>query len=193
MAETQTDRVQADPGSDRGLPGNILIWILIVSEFLVFVAALAGFAGARILAPDVFRAGVSHLSPLAGSVNTAILLTSGLCAALALEASDSGRKRLASRWLAAAALIGAGFVVVKILEYAAKIRLGLTIDTDNFFTLYYLITGFHLAHVIFGVLLFLLVAVWPSRDNVRSVTMFWHLVDLIWVMVFPVIYLTGNS
>ncbi len=182
----------ANTEADRGLPGNILVWILIISEFLVFAAALAGFAGARIHAPDVFRAGVAHLNPLAGSVNTAILLTSGLFAALALEASDSGRKRRASLWLAAAALLGAGFIVVKILEFAAKIRLGLTIDTDSFFTLYYLITGFHLAHVIFGVLLLVLVAVWPSRDNVRSVTMFWHLVDLIWVMVFPVIYLAGN-
>lgn len=184
---------QVSPTFDDGLPGNLLIWILIVSEVLVFTAALAGFAGARLFYPEMFRVGAAQLSPLAGSANTAILLTSGLFAALGLDASEEGRGRDASRWLGLAAFMGAGFSAIKIAEYAAKFRLGLTIDTNTFFTLYYLITGFHLAHVLFGVILLILVAARPRPDLVRPVAMFWHLVDLIWVMVFPVLYLAGSA
>lgn len=173
----------------RGLPGNPLIWVLILSEVAAFTAALAGFAVARLLDPETFATGAAALNPLAGSANTAILLTSGLMAAWALDAARRGETSAARRLLVAAATIGAVFVAIKIAEYAGKAAIGLTVDTNAFFTLYYLVTGFHLAHVVFGVAVLLLVAAFPQEDNVETGVAFWHMVDLIWVMVFPVFYL----
>lgn len=171
------------------LPGNPLIWVLILSELGVFTAALTGFSVARLIDPATFRAGAAALSPLAGSLNTALLLTSGLIAAWGLDAARRGGRRRTRLMLLAAAALGAGFVAVKIAEYVHKAGLGLTIDTNAFFTLYYLVTGFHLAHVAFGVGVLALVAAFPQEDNVESGVAFWHMVDLVWVMVFPVFYL----
>lgn len=173
----------------QGLPGNPLIWVLILSEIAAFSAALAGFGVARLLDPATFAKGAAALNPLAGSANTAILLTSGLFAAWALDAARRGETSATRRRLVAAASIGVVFVVVKIAEYAGKAAIGLTIDTDAFFTLYYLVTGFHLAHVAFGIAVLSLVAAFPEKENVETGVAFWHMVDLVWVMVFPVFYL----
>ena len=186
---TATTSTDERPDRAGRLPGNPLIWVLILSEIAVFTAALAGFSLARILNPDMFRAGVAALNPLAGSANTAILLTSGLLAAWALESARAGNRRSVRLYLCVSMALGALFVVIKVLEYVHKIELGLTIDTDAFFTLYYLITGFHLAHVLFGIGVLGLVAIFCEEENVETGVAFWHMVDLIWVMVFPVLYL----
>lgn len=171
------------------LPGNPLIWVLILSELAVFTAALTGFAVARLLDPPTFTAGARVLSPLAGALNTALLLTSGLVAAWGLDAARRGDVRRTRMLLLGAATLGLGFVAIKIAEYAHKAELGYGIDSDAFFTLYFLVTGLHLAHVAFGVGVLGLVAAFPREDNVETGVAFWHMVDLIWVMVFPVFYL----
>ncbi|WP_460018405.1 cytochrome c oxidase subunit 3 family protein [Magnetospira thiophila] len=176
-------------GPLSSLPGNPLMWILIWSELLVFGAALLGFAGARLLDPQTFAESQAHLDRLAGAVNTMILLTSGLCAALAVRVRSEGRNRASRRWMIAAMGIGVFFLVVKIIEYRAKLAQGLDIETNTFFTLYYLITGFHALHVVLG-LIILAVVIWKnSLENLETGAAFWHMVDLIWVLIFPVIYL----
>lgn len=186
---TATADAEHRPTQAGRLPGNPLIWVLILSEIAVFTAALAGFSLARILNREVFAAGTAALNPLAGSANTAILLTSGLFAAWALGAARRADRRATRLWLGLSASIGVLFIVIKIAEYVHKIALGLIIDTDAFFTLYYLVTGFHLAHVLFGIGVLGLVAAFPEEENVETGVAFWHMVDLIWVLVFPVIYL----
>lgn len=180
----------AAPAPEAGrLPANPLIWVLIVSEVAAFAAALAGFSVARMLDPATFGAGVATLDPPVGAANTAILLTSGAFAAWGLDAARLRHRRSARLWLALAAALGAAFVAAKIVEYAGKVALGHTIESDAFFTLYYLITGFHLAHAIFGVGVLLLVAAFCEEENVETGVAFWHMVDLVWVLVFPVFYL----
>ncbi len=171
------------------LPGNPLIWVLILSEIAAFSAALAGFSVARILDPETFATGARALDPVAGSLNTMVLLTSGLLAAHALGAARAGRVRRARLFLSGAGLLGLAFVGVKLSEYAAKSALGYGMESDAFFTLYYLVTGFHLAHVVFGIGVLGLIALFPAEDNVETGVAFWHMVDLIWVMIFPVFYL----
>ncbi|MFZ1679939.1 MAG: cytochrome c oxidase subunit 3, partial [Rhizobiaceae bacterium] len=92
-------------------------------------------------------------------------------------------------FLSGAGLLGLVFVAVKLSEYAAKAALGYGMETDAFFTLYYLVTGFHLAHVMFGIGVLGLIALFPARDNVETGIAFWHMVDLVWVMIFPIFYL----
>jgi nitric oxide reductase NorE protein len=176
-------------GPLSALPGNPLIWVLIASELAVFGLALAGFAGARAKNPSGFAMAQDQLNRLAGTINTATLLTSGLFAALANEARRSGDRRRA-RWnLAAAGLLGLVFLVVKGFEYAGEIAAGNDIDSSPFFTLYFLVTGFHALHVVLGIGVLAGVAIFDSVENIESGTAFWHMVDLIWIVVFPCFYL----
>lgn len=173
------------------LPGNPMMWILIGSEIAVFGAALIGFAGARIVNPDMFNTGQATLNKTAGALNTAVLLTSGLFAALAVEWRKVDRRSHSRLALLASALLGCIFAAVKIAEYAVKMDAGIGIETDTFYTLYFLITGFHLLHVFAGIIILALVAKWDSIENLETGAAFWHMVDMIWVLIFPVIYIIG--
>ncbi len=171
------------------LPGNPLMWVLILSELVVFGAFFVAFSVSRVLHPAMFLAGQAKLDRLAGGVNTMLLLTSGLAAALAVSACAAGDTRRCRRWLAGAGLLGVGFLGVKLAEYAGKASQGIGIDTDTFFTLFYLMTGFHAAHVILGLVILAVVAWKPSLENAETGAAFWHMVDLIWVLLYPIVYL----
>lgn len=170
-----------------GLPGNPMIWILILGELAVFGALLTGFSVARALDPSAFAASQSHLHAILGSVNTVVLLASGWLAAVALEqVRRGGSGRLA---LVGAMASGAVFVAMKAIEYADLASAGHGLEGDRFFTLYFLITGFHALHVVMGIAILGIVAIWNSLHNVETGTAFWHMVDLIWLLVFPILYL----
>jgi nitric oxide reductase NorE protein len=87
--------------------------------------------------------------------------------------------------------LGSVFVAIKLAEYLAKAQAGIGIETDTFFTLYFLLTGFHLLHVVLGIVILAAVAFSDSIDNLKTGTAFWHMVDLVWVMMYPLIYLIG--
>ncbi|MFH1804441.1 MAG: cytochrome c oxidase subunit 3 family protein [Pseudomonadota bacterium] len=176
-------------GGLENLPGHPLMWVLILSELVVFGAFLLTFSGARIVDPAGFAQSQLMLDRVTGGINTIILLTSGLFAVFAVRAIASGRIGLCRLWLALAAVAGVVFLVIKIVEYQAKFDAGIGIETDTFFTLYFLITGFHALHVGMGLGILGIVALSPSRINIETGVAFWHMVDLIWVLVFPVIYL----
>ncbi|PLX37320.1 MAG: copper oxidase [Hyphomicrobiales bacterium] len=175
-------------GPLSGLPGNPIMWLLIASELLVFGAAFVGYAGARIMDPQTFVESQDHLNRLAGALNTMVLLTSGYFAARAVAAIEAGDSRMNRLWLLAAGSLGVVFLIVKFFEYAEKAEAGIGMETNTFFTLYYLITGFHALHVVFGLVILAIIAKWNSLENIETGTAFWHMVDLIWVIVFPVIY-----
>lgn len=179
----------APPSALDQLPGELIMWILIVSEVLVFGAALTGFLGARALDPALFAASQGMLDRTAGALNTVVLISSGFCAAMAARAAQGARIALTRLWLACAAALGIVFLLVKAREYADKAARGVDIDTNAFFTLYYLITGFHALHVVAGLAILGVLAARPTPANVETGTQFWHMVDLVWVLIFPVIYL----
>ncbi len=186
---TTPTAVPASHAARESLPGNPMMWLLIAAELMVFGGGLIAYAGARALDPLAFLAAQSTLDRLAGTINTAVLLTSGLFAALAVVAREAGRRGVARGWLAAAAALGVVFLVVKAHEYGAEIAAGHGLGDGGFWTLYYLITGFHAVHVIFGILILGLVAWFDDVEHVETGTAFWHMVDLVWVVVFPCIYL----
>ncbi len=180
---------QDDWGPLSTLPGNPLMWVLILGEMLVFSAFFVIFAWQRTQQPALFNASQLHLDPVAGGLNTMVLLTSGLCAALAVQAITAGKVGRSRHWLSLTMALGLAFCVIKVMEYVDKLGVGLTPETNTFFSYYYLLTAFHLAHVIFGLGLLALAACYTSRQNVETVTAFWHMVDLIWVMLYPLLYL----
>ncbi len=185
----EQNTAEADWGPLSDLPGNPMMWLLICSELLVFGAAFLGFAVARALEPELFAQSQDTLDRLAGAINTLVLITSGYFAALAVDAQRRSESRQARGWIGAAVALGMVFLAVKWIEYADKADQGIGIETNNFYRLFYLTTGFHAAHVIFGIIILVIVGWKNSVENLETGTAFWHMVDLIWVILFPLIYL----
>ncbi len=176
-------------GPLSALPGNPLMWVLILSEMLVFTAFFALYAAQRTLDPALFTASQQQLDPVLGGINTLVLLTSGVCVAFAVEAISAKRRRRSRQWLGGAMLLGLTFCTIKIIEYADKFADGITPETNVFFGFYYGLTAFHFAHVVFGLMLLGLVSWRASTDNIETAAAFWHMVDLIWILLYPLIYL----
>jgi nitric oxide reductase NorE protein len=171
------------------LPGELLIWVLIVSEILVFGVGLIVFLSVRLTDPEGFAEAQNMLDRTGAGINTVILITSGYLAALACHwtrPAERARRRLA---LVGAAVLGSVFLWIKGSEFLAKSASGIVWDTHPFFNFYYMLTGFHAAHVIAGVLLLLVVAWRDHEGTTADAVAFWHMVDLVWVLLFPVIYL----
>lgn len=189
------------PGDDRAvareeppsvldqLPGDLMMWVLIVSELLVFGAGMAAFLAVRLTDPAGFAEAQGHLHRTGAGINTVVLVTSGWFAALALQAVEAGRITRTRVLLALASALGVVFLILKGSEYADLAAAGISFETHAFFTFSYLLTGFHAAHVIAGMVILFLVGLRPSPRAVDVGAAFWHMVDLVWVLLFPVIYL----
>ena len=171
------------------LPGEPMIWVLIFSELVVFGLLLGAFAVARAVNPSVFASGQAVLDAGLASVNTVVLVTSGWAAARGAAAARDGVVPACRRWLALAIGLGCAFVAIKLLEYANEIATGAGLETSAFFTLYFLLTGFHLLHVVLGMVILAVVLRRADAGAVETGTSFWHMVDLVWVVMFPIIYL----
>lgn len=172
------------------------MWFVIGIEMLTFGLFFIVFAIARSREPALFHAGQASLNLHAGAMNTALLLTGSWCAARGVQAMRSGVSAASARWTGAAAACGAAFVVSKLVEYQLKLAEGKDLSTDTFFMLYYLLTGFHFLHVAAAVLALAVVAWltqrrrWGAGDThaPETVAAFWHMVDLLWVVLFPLVY-----
>lgn len=173
------------------LPGELILWILIVSEVLVFAAGVTAMMAVQLTDPQGFAEARAMLDGRMAALNTAVLVTSGLFAARAERTAAAGDMRGARIGLALVALGGAAFLGIKGVEYAHDLSLGAGIDSHPFFTFYFLLTGFHAAHVIAGVAVLALVAIRARPEGVQAGAMFWHMVDLVWVLILPPIYLMG--
>jgi nitric oxide reductase NorE protein len=171
------------------LPGDPMMWVLIFSELAVFGLLLGAFAVARTVNPSVFASGQGLLDPGLAAINTLVLLTSGWAAARGALAARERRRPACRRWLALAIALGALFVAIKLLEYVGEIGTGADLERSTFFTLYFLLTGFHLLHVMLGMVILAVVLRGAAPAAVETGTSFWHMVDLVWVVMFPIIYL----
>lgn len=175
-----------DTGLSEELPHDLMIWVLIVSEMLVFGAGLWAFLAVRLSDPLGFAEAAAHLHPITAGLGTMLLVTSGLFAAI-------GARQLTLWPLVLASLGGVGFLWLKSHEWVALIAQGISTETHPFFTFYYLLTGFHAAHVIAGIVILIVVMLRRRAVEISAGVAFWHLVDLVWVAVFPVIYLMGGA
>jgi len=176
-------------GALSDLPGNPIMWVLIISELLVFGAFFVAFGVARILDVETFRAGQALLDVRLGGANTLVLVTSGWLAAKAVQFGGLGQGGRSRLYLAGASALGVVFLVIKGVEYAGKAAQGIDIETNTFFTLFYLMTGFHAMHVIMGIIVLAIVGWKNSPENLETGAAFWHMVDLIWLILFPIVYL----
>lgn len=191
MSSTQPLNHLPNPGWGplSALPGNPLIWVLILSELLVFMAFFGLFIAERNAQVELFDASQQQLDPVMGGLNTLVLLTSGLFVALAVAAAAGGQIRRTRQWLGLGMALGVLFGVLKVVEYVGKFGAGITPETNVFFGFYYGLTAFHFAHVLFGLALLALVTWRTTLENVETAAAFWHLVDLIWILLYPLLYL----
>lgn len=178
-------------------PGGILIWIIIALELATFGGAFIFYFIERADNLEMFKASQSLLNRNLATLNTLVLIVSGYFAADAVLYLKKLDRKKCIRNFGITALLGLVFVALKGFEYQEKIEIGKTLGTNAFFDFYWLLTGFHLAHVLVGIALLAAVS-WQighsSNDeeteaNVDTVASFWHLCDLIWVLLFPIIYL----
>jgi nitric oxide reductase NorE protein len=195
-SETDTEFVPVgDP--TRRLPGVEGVWVFVIADMTVFAVLFGSFIIGRHRNPDLFESSRHALNPNFGGVNTLILLTSSWFAALALDAVRKSRFALAQRLIGGAFVCGLAFMVSKAIEYTEKLDAGITLLTNDFFMYYFTLTGIHLFHVVAGNVV--LIVLWfmarsRSFDPQRPVVLecgaiYWHMVDLIWIILFPLLYL----
>ncbi|MDN5001115.1 cytochrome c oxidase subunit 3 family protein [Bradyrhizobium sp. GCM10027634] len=189
MSATDCEQGETGWGILGDLPGDPMIWVLIFSELAAFGLFLGAFMVARAIHPAVFAAGQATLDSHLAGLNTLVLVTSGWTAARATAAAKASNRRGARGWLFGAMALGALFIAIKLFEYAGEIALGNGLETSPFFTLYFLLTGFHLLHVGLGIVILAVVSRSASVTGVETGAAFWHMVDLLWIVMFPIIYL----
>jgi cytochrome c oxidase subunit 3 len=193
---------------DKKVFSRVGMWLFILSEILIFGGLFLLYAMYRAKHPADFHAASLELSRFDGTLNTIVLLTSSLTAALAVfSLQELNKRRRTALYLAATVGCGLVFLVVKAFEWGAKFEHGLypraaVLDARPhgeilYFGLYFMMTGLHALHVIIGMVLLSVVLVWVLQSKVsqqRSAilengVLYWHLVDVIWIFLFPLFYL----
>ncbi len=179
------------------VPGEVGVWVLILGDMVVFGLFFLVFVYYRGLDIELYTQSQKALNQNYGALNTLLLLASSWFVVMAVERARADHGRRATTFFALALLCGGGFSVVKFVEYSEKLTAGLSITSNEFFMYYYIFTGLHFLHVVIGmgVLVFLIAKTRASTFSrkdmvvVESGASFWHLVDLLWIVLFPLLYL----
>ncbi|BBY83709.1 cytochrome c oxidase subunit 3 [Mycolicibacterium pulveris] len=180
------------------IPGEPGVWVLIFGDITVFTVLFIVYLQRRRENTELFTQSQDVLNRTLGAVNTLVLLCSSVLIVFALQALRSPMRRpLALPLTIAGIVIGSCFVVIKAFEYREKVAADITPTTNEFFMYYYVLTGLHLAHVIVGLIVLLVLAVIarkpePSRSHIaffEGAGCFWHMVDLLWIVIFPLLFL----
>jgi cytochrome c oxidase subunit 3 len=189
------------------------MWLFLVTEIMLFGGLFVAYIIFRNLYPEMYHEAAHHLDKVMGAINTVVLLTSSLTMALAIGWVQRNDAKKATRYLVITLLCAATFLVVKYFEYKHKFHDGLLPGAhfdaaksgiqhpkaDLFFSLYFMMTGLHGFHVLVGMILIAWMIVRVRRNEfsdkfyfpVECTGLYWHLVDLIWIYLFPLLYLIG--
>ena len=204
---------QFDDAEQQRSAASLGMWTFLAQEILFFGGAFCVYVVYRSLYPESFAHASHHLDVRLGTFNTAVLIASSLTMALAVHAAQTSRRgRTIAAWLVATLGLGSVFLVVKGYEYAHKFHEHLVPGpsfsfpgTDApraqlFFSLYFALTGLHALHMVIGIGLL----VWLIRGALRerfdasyyapveNMGLYWHFVDIVWVFLFPLLYLIGR-
>jgi cytochrome c oxidase subunit 3 len=212
-ARTHPIPTQFDDPVQQREAATLGMWAFLATEVLFFGVLFAGYTLCRMRFPEAFAEGSRHTDMLLGTLETAVLLTSSCAVALAVREVQLGGRRVATALLVFTAALGAGFLVMHGFEYVAEYREGLIPGVRYtqqgvyahgmaiFYCLYYFITLFHSLHVSIGVVLLLAMA-WRTwhlaydadyHTPLELAALYWHLVDIVWIFVYPLIYLVGRA
>jgi nitric oxide reductase NorE protein len=186
----------ASPSPGRHLPGVEGVWVFVFADMVVFAVMFGSFMADRQSSLLLYEQSRQALNLDFGGINTLILLTSSLFVVLAIDALKQAKHERGSLFFALALACGVGFIVSKFFEYKEKLEAGISMLSNDFFMYYYIMTGLHLIHVIVGsvVLAVLMVKAKKERGQAdlspyESGATYWHMVDLLWICLFPLLYL----
>jgi cytochrome c oxidase subunit 3 len=204
---------QFDDAAQQRTAATLGMWIFLATEVLFFGGMLGCYAVYRTIYFPVFAEASRHLDVLLGSVNTAVLLCSSLTMAMAVHAAQEGHRRTVVSFLAATMAFGTVFLAIKFYEYYEKFHEGLVPGAhfvwhgqdpgraSLFFIGYFAMTGMHALHMIIGLGL-MTVLIWATRRGritpayftpIELGGLYWHFVDIVWVFLFPLLYLVSRS
>lgn len=180
----------------RGLPGDLAMWCFIFAELLVFGIFFLVYAFTRANNVELFNASQLELDRVSGVINTVLLITSSYFVVRAVETIRHGDNQSCARWLVAAMACGGGFLVLKLVEFAAKVGAGISMSTNTFYMFYLFLGFFHFMHVVLGMVILGAIALKARREGysahdhagVETGASYWHMVDLVWIVLFPLIY-----
>lgn len=175
------------------------IWAFLATELLLFGGLFTMYTVFRLEYPDLFQKEHLKLSRLMGALNTVLLLSSSLSMAVGIAAIRQGRIRVLKAALAVTLALAAGFLGIKYLEWSEDFHHGLFPETNLFFGLYFTMTGLHGIHVVLGMLVMVWLLLRARRGEfsaeyntpVELTGLYWHFVDLVWIYLFPLLYLVG--
>ena len=182
-------------------PGDFGVWVIIYIELLTFGLFFAGYIYSRRADVELFNASQLLLDTKSGFVNTLILITSSYFVVKAVQAIKTMQLQeaieKAQRWLLSAIGLGGMFLIIKMSEFISKYQDGINLSTNKFFMFYFLLTAFHFMHVMLGmIILFNLynktkIGGYTKDDHrgLESGASYWHMVDLLWIVLFPLIYI----
>jgi nitric oxide reductase NorE protein len=194
LMKSAVQQESTEPNNLYYPPGGILIWIIIFLELITFAIAMIAMAYYGQQEAVSFHESRLQLNTTYGLVNTIFLVTSGFFMAASVNEFKKDQFAKARRYTGLAMVLGILFLLLKSVEYSAKIDAGLTLGYNTFFSFYWLLTLFHVVHVIVGlvILSFFFIGI-KNRSTVledlEAGAAFWHMCDLIWILLFPVIYL----
>lgn len=189
--------------------GKLGMWLFLVTEVMLFGALFVAFGIYHYLYPEMFKEAHHHLNRVMGAVNTVVLLVSSLTMALAIAFIQRDEVKKSKQMLLVTFLCACTFLVIKYFEYSHKIHLGILpgkfftatgFESPNialFFSLYFTMTGLHGLHVLIGMACIAWIYWRMNRGDfnarqfgaVEFVGLYWHIVDLIWIFLFPLLYL----
>lgn len=194
---TESGTPEERPG--HHLPGEVGIWIFILGDMAAFGLFFIVFVEERGRNAALFNASRDELDVALGAANTLLLLSGSVCVVLAMHVLRQGRLALARRWLLAAMGTGIGFAANKGLEYGHLLHDGNSPGDNHFFMYYFMFTAIHLTHLVIGVCV--LLVMWRTcakteltYGHVRFLengASYWHMVDLLWIVLFALLYLMG--
>lgn len=175
------------------------IWAFLATEILLFGGLFTAYTVFRLKYPEMFHEQHQHLNKIFGLVNTVVLICSSLSVAIGIAAIRKGRQALLKRCLLITIALGLTFLCIKFFEYFEHIERHEYPSTNLFFSLYYTMTGLHGLHVLAGMSVLTVLTVLAGRGRfsetystpVEIAGIYWHFVDLVWIYLFPLLYLIG--
>jgi nitric oxide reductase NorE protein len=178
------------------VPGEAGIWVFIFGDMVIFAVLFATFLYYRGKNVELFDRSQTALNQNYGAVNTVVLLVSSLLVVLAVRAVRK-RMPLAPQLVAGAIACGIIFSLLKVLEYTQKVSHGITPATNDFFMFYFVLTGLHWFHLAVGLAVLTTLYVFTRKPElterryafIEGGACFWHMVDLLWIVLFPLLYL----
>ena len=209
---SEASRALQEPWPDLAIQRegvHVGVWVFLASEILFFSGLFITYAVYRSFNQEAFQEAAKHTEILYGTINTGLLLTSSMTMTVALRAASAELRRLTLYCLIATALLGAAFLFCKGLEYHDDLEKHLfpgaafplsSPPTQLFWMLYWIMTGIHAVHLSAGIAVVIAVAVlfWRRVLPVQGSTMqgvatYWHFVDSVWLVLYPLLYLVGRS